>query len=156
MVKEEKEKKKKTNNGEDIIDKDEIIAQEKEEIIHILKDKYNQGKSEFEDFSKKTKNNIKKNPYHSMGIAAGLGTLLGVGLGMGIYSSIQNRNKIDFDIYKKNIFKNHDFNNFSKNLKNDIRKKPYQSTSLALGLGVLVGIGIKSLNGCLKKGCLKK
>lgn len=149
MIMDKKENETKTKNNQNRINKEENISQEKEDVIHILKEKYKQSKYEFKDFSKKTKDNIKKNPYQFITIAAALGTILGIGIGIKIYNNIQNKN--DFGRYKKNILKNQNFENFYKNLKNDIRKKPYESTTLALGVGTLIGIIIKSLKGCLKK-----
>lgn len=134
---------------------DDIVEEEnpetREKLIDNFIEKYNHSKEELKEISDKTKKNIKKNPYESIAIATGVGTILGIGFGALMYNSFENRNKINFNEYKKNLSKSSNWDDLSKIFRNDVKKKPYESLSIAMGLGVLIGVGLNSLNGCNKK-----
>ncbi len=123
----------------------EKVAPKVEKVFDDLKERYETTIADFEDFSNRTKRKVKKQPYESLAFAGGLGALVGFGLGAAVVNTVYNQKSARIDY--RNAFRKsgHDLRDVQSLLEKDIKKKPFQSMGVALGVGVLLGTAMKSM-----------
>lgn len=131
--------KKKTSEKEDENLYEEIKDMPVKTRVYLddMKEKYSE---KIQEYSDKAKQQIEEKPYLSVGTAAGVGAIVGLGLGVGLYAMSNSCNdKYNYRKFKKGSL------NYKDKFDSEFKENPYESLAIATGIGVLIGTGIKAL-----------
>ena len=110
-----------------------------------IKDQYDKRKEDFKEYAHKVKDKIQDKPFESVLIATGVGALVGLTM---VASAVSMSNMYHGNNYRKKFSRaKKEVRSWPDSFEDEIKDKPLQSLSIALGVGILLGAIVRQKDG---------